>query len=190
MSVKEYKQFDHGGGFVGFRVSRTIGSNSDYRQAYFSTNKYRLREAKKMAYELDRKWEAEANEIKAKARREFRKKKGAGKHIITDGLRAYISVDKKIRASEARTYFCPCFMVKKPGQGQADITFRIQKHGFHGAYVKAAREYCRIHGLSKNENLSLIALMPDRSLFTDYLLRNLRKRGHKLSKKALLEKLD
>jgi len=59
MAVIEYKEGQHGGGFVGFRVARTIGSNKDYRQKYFSIKKY-ADKAFDLANDMDAKWKAMA----------------------------------------------------------------------------------------------------------------------------------
>ena len=191
MAVIEYKEYEHDGGFVGFRTVRTIGTEKDYRQKYFSLQDYTYTTAKRLAHELDEKWKREAEKvIKSKAKDIYKPRTKKDLHIIAEGFRAYIEVDKKIRAGELRTYYSPCFLVKVPGAGKGDLSFRPRKLGYQGAYVKAVKKYCEIHKLSSGDKLALLAKQPDKSLFTAHLLNKLRKRGYKLSKKALLEMLD
>ena len=191
MAVIEYKEYEHDGGFVGFRAVRTIGKESDYRQKYFSLQDYTHEQAKKLAYEQDEKWKKEAAEVvKARAKDIYKVRTKKDLHIFAEGFRAYIETDKKFRAGEIRTYYSPCYMVKIPGAGKSDITFRIRKHGFEGAYKEAVKKYCEIHHLSRKDKSALLKKQPDKTLFTDNLLGRLRKRGHKLSKKVLTEILE
>lgn len=64
MAVIYYGEGTHDAGFVGFRVARTVGVADDYRQEYFSLREYSYATAHRLAYSLDRKWEAEAEEVK------------------------------------------------------------------------------------------------------------------------------
>lgn len=41
MAIIEYNEGEHPAGFVGLRVVRTIGVNSEYRQTYLSYRDYR-----------------------------------------------------------------------------------------------------------------------------------------------------
>ena len=192
MSVREYFEGEHPGGFVGFRVVRTVGSGKgSYRQKYFSTNRYEYEEASELAFTLDRQWKALALEESKQGRvKKTKPRINSSSSCIAEGLRAYISTETKFRAGERRTYFTPCFLVKKVGRGQSDIQFRITTHGYHRAYVLAAKRYAEIHSLSTDQQLALLAVKPDRSLFTGDLLKGLRKRGHILAKATLLAQLD
>jgi len=191
MAVIEYKEYEHDGGFVGFRTVRTIGTESDYRQKYFSLQDYSYTAAKRLAQELDKRWKLEAERhVKSKAKNIYKQRDKKKSHIIADGFRAYIEAHTKIRAGEPRTYFSPVFLIKIPGVGKGDLSFRIHKLGYQAAFVKAAKKYSEIHKLSPSNRLALIAKQPEITLFTEHLLKNLRKRGHKLSKQALLEILN
>ena len=191
MAVIEYKEGEHGGGFIGFRVARTIGTASDYRQEYFSLSDYPRAEARSLANELEDVWKQEAREVlQSKTRNIYMSRPKAGVHIIADGFRASIGIERKVRGGELRTYFVPCFLVKMPGYGKSNITYRIRKLGYKSAYVKAAKKYGDIHNLSTNDRLALIAKEPNKGVFTDYLLKKIRGNGHKLSKKDLLSMLD
>ena len=68
MAVIYYGEGTHDAGFVGFRVARTVGVADDYRQEYFSLREYSYATAHRLAYSLDRKWEAEAEEVKRQNR--------------------------------------------------------------------------------------------------------------------------
>ncbi len=191
MAVIEYKAGEHGGGFVGFRVARTIGVESDYRQEYFSLSDYSRAEARRLANELEASWKQEAQDvIKSKRKNINTPRSKSDGHIIADGFRAGIGIERKVRSGVLRTYFVPCFWVKIPGVGKSNMTFRIRKYGFKSAYIKAATKYGEIHQLSTNDRLALIAREPEKELFTGSILRKLRKNGHKLTKKALLEMLE
>jgi len=191
MSVIYYKEGEHGGGFEGFRVARTIGGDANYRQRYFSLNRYSYAEANKLANTLDEKWKKETTAALNNKRilSVSKKNENASPHIIVEGFRAAILVERKKRAGETRTYYSPGFYVKKPGYGQSNIFFRVRKHGYQGAYIEAAKKYSDIHGLSANVRLALIAKKPNRSLFTNYLLQKLTEKECKLTKKTLNEML-
>jgi len=189
MSVIEYKINEHAGGFVGFRAERTIGIESDRRCLYFSLNEYNHSEAKKLALECDNKWKAEANLFK-KENKLSKKRRNANPNVIVDGFRAYIDVQKKKRAGKIKCYFSPVFLVKHPGHGKPSISFRINKYGYRGAFMAALKKYSEIHGLTNDQKLSVLAKIPDRSLFYGYLLKNLRDRGHVLTKNTLSKVLD
>lgn len=49
MTVIKYDGMKHGGGFQGYRVVRTIGSEADYRQRYFAYSYYGYKDAKNLA---------------------------------------------------------------------------------------------------------------------------------------------
>jgi len=191
MAVIEYKEYEHDGGFVGFRTVRTIGKEADYRQKYFSLQDYSYNEAKELAYELDAKWKREAEKVvKAKAKDIYKPRTKKDLHIIAEGFRAFIETDRKFRAGEYKTYYTPCFMVKKPGAGLGDITFRIRRYGYEEAYNEAVKKYCQIHKISRKDKAALLEKMPEKSLFTTHLLNRLRRNGHKLTKKSVLELLE
>jgi len=111
-------------------------------------------------------------------------------NIVATGSRAGISTDHKIRAGEIKTYFTPGFYVTSPGYGSPSVFYRIRKHGYQGAYIKAIKKYAEIYRVPPNEKLALLARIPDRSLFTGYLLDRIRLRGGGLSKKELNKMLD
>jgi hypothetical protein len=110
--------------------------------------------------------------------------------VIVTGLRAGIAIDHKIRAGESRTYFTPGFYVDSPGYGSSSAFFRIRKHGYKGAYIRAVKKYACIHKISGNGKLALFAKIPDKSVFTDYLINRIRHEQGMLSKKELNKKLD
>jgi len=185
MSIREYKEDEHPGGFIGFRVARTIGIQTDYKQKYFSVSEHGLAVAKSLAHEKDNEWKILANEVTLENKLNNKSRKSLSKNVIAEGLRAYIQTESKIREGVRKTYFVPCFLVKKIGAGKSSILFRIAKHGYPNAYGLAVKEYGKIHDLSANQILSLFARIPDKTLFTGYLLNNIRGRNHKLSKKTL-----
>ncbi len=190
MTILEYKKDEHPSGFIGFRVVRTLGANDDYRQKYFSINKYGYDAAKVAAQAQDLEWKKVAENNKKNFKNKLNVKKNSNPGVIVNGLRAYIIAEKKLRREGYKHYYTPCFIVKKPGVGNPDITFRITKHGYRSAYVKAVKKYCELHALGNNDKLRMIALLPDRSLFMNDMLKNLRDRGHKMTKKYLAVLLD
>lgn len=63
MAVKFYDKGENKSGFVGFRVIGFIAQQG--RMKNFSLEKYSYLDAMHAAYELDRKWEKESDEVKA-----------------------------------------------------------------------------------------------------------------------------
>ncbi|EOW9487423.1 TPA: hypothetical protein ACHYPN_003649 [Yersinia enterocolitica] len=188
MAVIYYGEGTHDAGFVGFRVARTVGVADDYRQEYFSLREYSYATAHRLAYSLDRKWEAEAEEVK-RQNKTCKRRRNSGPNIIADGLRAYIGIENRSRMGGKRTYFTPCFLVTKPGYGNGDIAFRVSTHGYNEAYEKAVETYCEIHNLTDEQYVELLDRMPSKEVFTGYLLDALLMRGHRATKAEILSKL-
>ena len=192
MTVIKYEEGEHGGGFCGYRVVTTVGSDAAYRQQYYSFNHYGETAAKRLAHALNQKWRADAErilEIRETLAVCTLNTKGRPNNIVR-GLRAAIAVDKKYRHGALRMYFTPGFFVKIPGYGKSDKLFRITKWGYKNAYVKAATMYSELHNLDTATSLALLAKQPKPSLFLTYLLPQLRARGYVLTTKRMQEMLD
>lgn len=84
-----------------------------------------------------------------------------------------------------KVYFSPDFIVSTPGYGNGAKVFRIKKLGYEKAWNNAVVHYCKLHGYDADTRQNLLDSCPDISIFTGPLLKNLRKRGYKLSKKEL-----
>ena len=192
MTVIRYDGTKHPAGFQGFRVVRTIGTEADYRQRYFAYSYYGYRDAEKLAYALDEKWEKEAARTIRRERVSHSCQSGENPqpNIIVKGFRADIEVSQKKNLYEWKTYFTPGFYVQNPGYGKSAAFFRIRKWGYQPAFKKAAEKYCKIHQLPPRSYRSLLEKLPDQEVFTQYLLRKIRKNGHKLSKKTLIKALN
>lgn len=189
MAVMFYGVGEHPAGFVGFRVATTVGNNDNYRQKYFSLNKYGYSQAYILAHKADAEWRREAEEEVADSLINTRRK-NAGKSIISQGLIAEILVENKVRGGNKKTYFYPAFSVKTPGRGKGYFNFRVEKHGYENAYRMAVHRYCETHGINNSQHDELIARMPDRSLFTGYLLDKTHSRGHSITKDEIEIKLN
>lgn len=188
MTVIFYDKGDHPAGFIGFRAARTVGNENDYRQKYFGLTEYSYNRAKSLAYELDEKWQLEADAVLHQARIEKVRGRG-GEHIIANGLRASFLVERRLRGGELRTYINPGFMVKVPGYGRPDKAFRIGKAGYREAYRSAVDMFCLIHGYENDTKQVLLDKMPPVTVFTEKLARNLMKNGHEVDKHDLYDKL-
>lgn len=188
MTVIFYDHGQHDTGFVGFRVARTIGTNGEYRQKYFSLNKYSYGKAARLAHDLNDKWEAEASAVKHIAKLAQRRRSW-GPNVIVNGLRAVISVERKIRGGQKRAYFSASFNVKKIGCGKGDIAFRTSVHGYEGAFELAVIKYSEIHSLSDTERLELLSKIPSPTVFTGYLLDRLHSNGHQVSAPEIADRL-
>jgi len=190
MAVLRYNNDEHPAGFSGYRVARTIGHNSDYRQRYFSFKIYGKTEAKKLALALDEEWKKAAEKVtRGKLLKRVREPPEKQRpNIITKGFRAVIRTEKKWRSGERRTYFVPGFIVERPGRNSGQRLFRIAKLGYGAAYAEAVKYYIKIHKLPKKQTKTLLGKLPPQTVFTRYLLNRLRRNGHKL-KRVGLEKL-
>lgn len=181
MAVIEYKEGEHPQGLIGFRVARTLGSDSARKEFFFSSSVYG-KDAARLAREKD----AELAEI-AKQNRAKNALKRKSAYQFATGFCAKILVERKPRGGELRTYFSPAFSVTHKGVEKA---FRIPKWGFHTAWSKAVSYYVESRQLDGNESLSLLARKPEMNLFTGPLLKRTRSRGHKLTKKMLVKLLE
>lgn len=178
MAVIEYKKGEHPQGLIGFRVARTLGSDSARKEFFFSTSVYG-EEAARLASEKD----TELAEIAKKNRAKNALKRKSAYQFAT-GFCAKILIEKKVRGGELRTYFSPAFSVTHKGVEKA---FRIPKWGFHTAWSKAVSYYVESRQLDGNESLSLLARKPEMSLFTGTLLKRAKARGHQLTKRMLVD---
>ena len=181
MAIIEYKEGKHPQGLIGFRVARTLGSDKDRKEFFFSTSIYGEK-----AYQLAKEKDKELAEIARKNRRKNALKRKSNYQFAT-GFCAKILTERKTRGGELRTYFCPAFCVTHDGKDQ---TFRIPKWSYAGAWSKAVSFFAETRGLDGNEALSLLARKPEKSIFTGALLKRVTKRGHKLTSKKLKEMLD
>jgi hypothetical protein len=181
MAVIEYKQGEHPQGLIGFRVARTLGSDSQRKEFFFSTSVHGSK-AKELAYAKD----SELAEL-AKKNRHTNALKRKSPYQFATGFCAKILVERKVRGGETRTYFCPAFCVSHNGRDKA---FRIPKLGFSGAWAKAVNYFSETRDLNGNEALSLLARKPEKSVFTGSLLKKTQSRGHNLSSRRLKEMLD
>lgn len=181
MAVIEYKEGEHPQGLIGFRVARTLGSDKKRKEYFFSISVYG-----EAAEGLARQRDAELAEI-AKNNRAKNALKRKSSYQFATGFCAKILVERKVRGGELRTYFSPAFSVTHNGVEKA---FRIPKWGYNAAWSKAVNYFAETRNLDGNESLSLLARKPEKSLFTGALLSRARARGHKLTKRLLLEALE
>jgi len=181
MAVIEYKQGEHPQGLVGFRVARTLGSDKDRKEFFFSISIHGDR-----AHQLAEEKDQELAKIALGNRRQNSLKRKSNYQFAT-GFCAKILVERKTRGGELRTYFCPAFCVSHNGKDRA---FRIPKWSYQGAWAKAVSFFVETRELDGNEALSLLARKPEKSVFTGALLKRVTQRGHKLTSKKLKEMLD
>jgi len=181
MAVIEYKKGEHPQGLVGFRVARTLGSDNQRKEYFFSISVHGSK-----AEDLARTKDQELSELARKNRR-LNSLKRKSPYQFATGFCAKILVERKVRGGETRTYFCPAFCVSYDGRDKA---FRIPKLGFSGAWAKAVNYFAESRSLNGNEALSLLARKPDKSIFIDTMLKKTQSRGHKLTSRRLKDMLD
>jgi len=186
MSILEYKLFEHPGGFVGFRVSRTIGDSSV--EKYFSTNLYGHAAAKEKATALNKKWRKLSQR---RTRRLLLAEITDGEvqlPVIATGLRAQILAHRKYRAGEWREYFQAVFASEMPGGGTSK-EFSIRRHGYAEAFRLAVNVYMQRYALPERMRSGLLSRIPSSDVFTGLLLRRVRANGYGLTKKKVLSML-
>ncbi len=180
MAVIEYKKGEHPQGLIGFRVARTLGSNDQRKEFFFSKSVYGD-DASRLAHEKDSDLEKIAIQNRAKNALKQR-----SPHQFATGFCAKILIEKKVRGGELRTYYSPAFSVTYKGTEKA---FRIPKWGFNTAWSKAVSHYAESRQLDGNESLSLLARKPEMSIFTGVLIKRVRAHGHQITKKQLMNLL-
>lgn len=182
MAIFEYKEGEHPGGFIGFRVVCTVGD--EYRQKYFSLRKAKRTEKaaiKNTATELEAKWAAEAAIIR-KERAVLGDHPNVKKVHSTGytGLRCVILCEKKNRAGEMRTYYAPAFVAR----GKGEKAFRVSKFGYEKAWQEAVKYYSENHDLPKGLKPKILKAMPDKGQFKK-IRNDMKKRGHDVPMEVL-----
>ncbi len=175
MAIFEYKEGEHPGGFVGFRVVCTVGG--EYRQKYFSLRKVKRNEKaalKKQVVELEAKWAAEAEKIR-KERAVMGDHPNVKKVHATGytGLRCVILCEKKKRAGELRSYYAPAFVAR----GKGEKAFRISKFGYENAWAAAVNYYADNHELPRGLKPKMLKAIPDKAQFRK-IRNDMNKLGH------------
>lgn len=191
MAVIYYDVGDHPAGFTGFRVATTIGSDKDYRQQYFSLKEYSYHQARLLANKLNDEWRSQAEEYLV-SRSPAVSLNTKTPNVITNGLRAVISLDKKMRNGKINNYLVTGFMVdtKNLSGGRVSKLHRTALHGYDTAFEMAVEHYCQVRGLDLEDQELLMTLKPTTDLFTGYLLDRLSKRTNEFSKLDVLLKLN
>lgn len=169
MAVIEYTEGAHSGGFVGIRVATTLGSNGEYRQAYFSYKDYSPGKAKYLAEALNEQWREQAL---AQRQHDWVNRPNArsGQGWVAAGLRADLLRENKVRGGRRRMYYAPAFTVDQwPRGGEGGHRhFRVNvaagrslEHAFH----TAVSHYATVRKLSIEEQASLLSRQPFARLF-------------------------
>jgi hypothetical protein len=178
MAIFQYKEGEHPGGFIGFRVVCTVGD--EYRQKYFSLRKAKRNEKaaiKKTATELEAKWAVEATKIR-KERAVLGDHPNVKKVHATGytGLRCVILCEKKKRGGEMRTYYAPAFVAR----GNGEKAFRVSKFGYEKAWQEAVKFYAEKHDLPRGLKPKILKAMPEKGQFRK-IRTDMNKRGHEVS---------
>ncbi len=177
MAIFEYKEGQHPGGFVGFRVVCTVGD--EYRQKYFSLRKAKKNEKatiKKTAVALEAKWATEAAKVR-KERAVMGDHPNVKKVHSTGytGLRCVILCEKKKRAKEVRSYYAPAFVAR----GNGEKAFRISKYGYENAWKEAVKYYSEHHELPRGLKPQILKAIPEKGRFRK-IRNDMKKRGHEV----------
>ncbi|SEG30691.1 hypothetical protein [Billgrantia desiderata] len=169
MAVIEYLEGAHPAGFIGIRVATTLGSSSEYRQAYFSYSDYSPRRAKELADALNEQWREQA----FSQRQEDwlnRPNARAGQGWLATGLRADLLREYKIRRGERRMYYAPAFIADKwPRRGEGSHRcFRVNVstgRSLEQAFRTAVSHYASVRQLGIQAQAALLSRQPAPQLF-------------------------
>ncbi len=190
MAVFIYNEFEHPAGFVGIRVARRVGDK--FRQKYFAFSKLvkgrngevspkQLKTLEAEARALDEEWRLENEKFKRQLLLSRPNANTRKEHALpVTGITANIKIEKK----NGKPLFYPCFFVKKPGEGQASIGFRVSKYGYEGAWQGAVDCFSDIHSLTTKQKKELLSKLPDPKQFLD-VAKAKRKFGYNISPKDL-----
>lgn len=190
MAVFIYNEFEHPAGFVGVRVARRVGDK--FRQKYFAFSKLtkgrngeisakQLKALENEARALDEEWRLENEKLKRQVLLSRPNANTRKEHALpVTGITANIKIEKK----NGKPLFYPCFFVKKPGEGQASIGFRVSKYGYEGAWNGAVDYFSGIHSLTPKQKKELLSKLPDPKQFIE-VAKAKRKYGYSISVKDL-----
>lgn len=187
MSVIFYGEGEHRGGFVGYRVSRSVGGKT--HEHYFSLRRYSKEEAKALAYEKDEALRVEAERLRAerKKRPELR-----AEHVLLDtqdpslivrNFQAKLTHQRKLvvlpngQKAVKYAYTYPEFVITYPKENGRLSMYRprVDKLGFDAAFEDALRHYIKhwLPNATPKEIAKIRSLKPDRSVFYEHeYLRN------------------
>lgn len=188
MAVIEYRKGDHPGGFIGFRVTRTVGVTNDWRQAYFGLSDFSHPTAYRLAHELHARWEAEAEQVRKQNRVLNRGPFRRGETSVACGLTIHAGVERKWRAGERRAYPVFGFAVRR-GRGVGAQVFRISTQGYDGAWDAAVSAYVKRHELDAEETALLRRQKPSPKQFAAVAVRRLEHQGLVLALDDVLDRL-
>ncbi len=108
---------------------------------------------------------------------------------IVDGLRADLFFEQKWRKGQKRSYCYPIFFVDR-SLGGANRQFRIgPRCPYPLAYARAVAHYVKQRGLSWDDTITALCLVPPRALFFD-IITHREAQGYKLSREQVMRKLD
>ena len=188
MSVYYYKHGEHPAGFVGFRVATSVGGK--YRQRYFSLNRYEYHEAKRLAYELDRKWKKDIEfEQHKKAVSPVAKRRVS--NAIADGFLLQVIRVKKFREGRWKRHYSFYFSVSTKGYkcSRARIGFSKQQ-SYYQARRRAFEAYCKLRGLSPLEAKVLKRYLPTKKRAVEILYEIAKKRGYEIDRAYIQGRIE
>lgn len=175
MAVIEYLEGQHPAGYVGLRVVTTLGSNDEYRQAYFSYSDYLPSKARQLADALHEIWREQA---RAQRQDDWlgRPVSRAGIGWLASGFRADIVRQRKVRGGELRMYYAPVFMVDRwPPQGPGGHrSFRVNVQtgkSLDEVFHAAVSHYVAIRQLGGEEHAELLSRQPPAQLFVQIAIK-------------------
>jgi hypothetical protein len=159
LSVHYYGRGDHGGGFVGFRVTKSF--NGDYRQAYFSTIPAKSQSDEDIYFRYQRlkaeykeaEWEADSlwyqyQQFVTKSHGTSKPYRGLGIHGITAGFALWHGGKWE-----------PCFMVSRAGKPSKRFMFR--HHPFSEAWALAVNLWAEEYQILEVDRIRVLASPPD-----------------------------
>ena len=162
MSIREYKEKEHKAGFIGLRVTVSVGG--DYRQKYFNFKKVKTEEEKeklkKEAEQINSTWNMERRLIQSQKELDCKEKRRTSSAFTASvsGVKMKFTRSHKSKKGQPKSkrkyYYIPVFIISGSTNGvRFDKAINISRFGYDMAWFKAISYYAEMKGISNYSHL-------------------------------------
>jgi hypothetical protein len=185
MPIYEYAELDHPAGFIGLRVSVSVGGK--LKQKYFAFRKRgeyvtvkEERQIRREANALHESWLVEQEDAKHKSNSQAKEIRGSVYCTGVRGIKLKFAVEKKFREGTWKKYYSPIFYVSGSVEGEPfSRRFYIsEKQPYRTAWRKAVLYYANKKRIKARP---LLRRRPDRKQLRQ-VWRHMVKQGHAIPK--------
>ena len=186
MSIYEYNEGDHPGGFLGLRV--TVSINGNVKQKYFRFKKnhheyislVEEKALRKKAAKLHNEWMKLQKQAQAEAKKVeyFKHKRQSVYNTGIQGISMRFIIDKKWRQNQWKIYYTPAFRIQGMENKKKYLkTFYITDKSYSDAWIEAVIYFCKVKNI--DDISPFLEKIPDKNRFKE-IRRYMIKQGHNI----------